>query len=77
MYIQVITIIWVRSFENFKVVPLIGKYTLHCWTPQEQRFEMAVGGTIFIDVEGVAARCSVGFVTSRQVALTRRCVSRR
>ena len=42
-----------------------------------RKFEMAVGGTIFIDVEGVAARCSAGLPTSRQVALTRRCVSSR
>ena len=41
------------------------------------RFEMAVGGKIFIDIEGVAARCSVCLLTSQQVALTRRCVSSR
>ena len=42
-----------------------------------RRFEMAVGGNIFIDVEGVAARCSVCLLMSQQVALTRRCVSSR
>ena len=43
-------------------------------TSAEFQFSGSVARTIFIKVEGVAARCCDGLPTSRQVALTRRCV---